>query len=219
MEYKVKNKLYRSQNAAKSFHYKQKDLVKILLEETGKYEYALDYGCGKLRYLDNMLKLTDRLYLLDSDEQLLRKQKIHEKYTSIKEYVKFIKKVKIIRLLEINNYKNRFDFILLSNVLSCVPTQKERLNILLNIENILNKKGKALIVVQYRNPEFDKYKDKQDAIKLNNGYLFKSRGQSHYYAIIDVVQLNKLIKKTSLTIIESIELNGRLFCWVTKGNK
>lgn len=216
MDYLINRGLYRSHNAAKSYHYKQKDLVDFLKIEKRKFNKVLDYGCGKLRYFHNLRTISNQLFLLDSDQQLFREQILYDKKTTIIKFASKYKNVNILTIKTIKNYYSSFDFILLSNVLSCIPIKKERENILKNIEFLLSKNGKALIVTQFENPEFKKYENKPGCIKLNNGYLFPSNNQQFYYAIIKLSELENIIKKTKLIIVETREIRGRLFCWVKK---
>lgn len=217
MKYKTKQGIYDSSIAARSKHQKQVDLVQIL-SKFSTHDMVLDYGCGKLRYFDELRKLSKNLYLLDSDIQLFKKQQIQGERTSVNEYCQKFKNVHPLTIDKIEAYQNRFDLILLANVLSAIPVYKVRVQVLDNINKLLNESGKAIIVLQYKDTYFKQYKEREGAQLQNQGYIFKTQNQVRYYAMLDDKEMKKLFSKTKLKIESITKRRGRLFIEVKKGS-
>lgn len=211
MHYKVPGGYYKSENAARSAEQKQADLLQIL-RAYPKCKKTLDYGCGKLRYFGELLDLSDTVYCLDSNEQLNRVQMIQGRPQSVTQVVKRTSNAKILLTEHRDKHSDTFDFILCANVLSAVPSQIVRLEILTDIKNLLNKKGTALIVLQYANSYFKDYSKRPRAHKIAGGYSFISGGQIRYYATIYPEMLMKMMSKADLEAISLIRKKGRLFC-------
>ena len=86
MRYTIQGQIIKSENAAKPHNQKSKVIDEYLLSKAGN-DTVLDYGCGKLRYADSLIKIGNKVTFVDSEVQLNRVQIIRGEKTNIPEYI------------------------------------------------------------------------------------------------------------------------------------
>jgi 2-polyprenyl-3-methyl-5-hydroxy-6-metoxy-1,4-benzoquinol methylase len=154
MHYWISNNIIiKSENAAKSCNQTNKLVLKYISTLSNNF-VALDYGCGKLRYTIPLCKTVKSVYAIDSIDQLSRIQVINGRKTSILSYADSTSNLNVFELSE-DHWKNQnYDVVFCCNVLSAIPNQDDRIQVLKNIKSVLKTNREALITVQYRNSYF-----------------------------------------------------------------
>lgn len=161
MHYNIKNLVIKSEYAAKSVKQPNSTILKII-SNLSKDLIVLDYGCGKLRYTIPLSKVVNLVYSIDSEEQLLRNQKINDVTANIFSYAnQYFNNVYIYDLKSVEWKYKKYDFVLCANVLSAVPLYEDRIQIIRNIINVLKQDGQAIITTQFYNSYFCTYADKK----------------------------------------------------------
>lgn len=171
----------RSENAAKPHTMPSRYLCEYIrsIEKNG---HALDFGCGKLRYSDELISKFDEVTFLDSKRQLEREQIIRGIKTKIIDYVpRYYKNANTVAFEDVDKIIGGYDFILCSNVLSAVPCRDTIDKIVLSIKRLLKSGGETLIVNQYKSSYFKKY---ETGRKHLYGYIYKNSKSVSYYALL-----------------------------------
>ena len=211
MHYNINNDIIiKSENAAKSYTQPNKYLLE-LINDFANVNRVLDYGCGKLRYTIPLCKLAKEVIAIDSNEQILRKQKIWNEMTSVMIYSNTIDNLEVYSLNDTTWKEYKYDFILCSNVLSAIPYDLDRIKVLNNIKNIIAYKGKALITTQYRNSYFTLYKMREGSIKYHDGWIIKNGSSFSFYGLISVKRLINYCIKAGLIVDDVIIHDGSAF--------
>jgi 2-polyprenyl-3-methyl-5-hydroxy-6-metoxy-1,4-benzoquinol methylase len=189
----------RSENAAKTHHQKSKELVR-LVESLDHVSSTLDFGCGKLRYLDEISATTDHLFVTDSDVQLNRQQRLLDQTTSIVELARGSNKWSALSLKHLYAEHFRFDRIFCLNVLQIIPSPRLRRSILRRLRARLKPAGELVVVVQYRNSDFARMSKLPNARRYRDGMVLTfSRGVS-FYAFIKPARLAQMIAAAGLKV-------------------
>jgi hypothetical protein len=79
--------LIKTENAAKP-EKQSSSYLNSVISNLDPVSSSFDYGCGKLRYKQVLLRTTDTLALVDSSVQLERKQMICGEYTTVRQTVR-----------------------------------------------------------------------------------------------------------------------------------
>jgi len=136
MHYKIGSQIViKTENAAKpaaqaSSHLKQ------ILASLPPVDASFDYGCGKLRYYQVLLKRTNTLTLVDSEVQLSRLQMIGGKQISIRKSVSGSNRVSVYNEREFRGLSAQFDRGFCINVLSVIPIYSVRRHVLETIRSV-----------------------------------------------------------------------------------
>lgn len=126
MRYRIADgKIIRSENAAKTHHQKSKELVRII-QVLPHVARSLDFGCGKLRYLSDLIETTDQLYVTDSEIQLGRDQRLCGVKTSILQLARSSNAWSVLSLKQLYSGILTFDRIFCFNVLQVIPSPQLR---------------------------------------------------------------------------------------------
>lgn len=110
----------------------------------------MDFGCGKLRYSDEIVSISKQVVFLDSDLQLSRSQMVRGISTSVAEYVSTHYAHAQILSFEsavAQGVHSCFDFINCSNVLSAIPCVDYLRSALCIIYSALQGGGEALLLI------------------------------------------------------------------------
>ena len=86
MRYKIAGHIIRSENTAKPLSQASGYLTEWLLSRT-RVKFALDFGCGRLRYAGCLAARCEHLTLVDSEPQIERVQQLDGTRASIPEFV------------------------------------------------------------------------------------------------------------------------------------
>ncbi|HCD3553706.1 TPA: class I SAM-dependent methyltransferase, partial [Escherichia coli] len=171
------------------------------IESTNKNGNALDFGCGKLRYSEQLVNKFETVTFLDSRRQLERVQIIRGVQTTIPDYViNNYKNANIVSYENIDKITNHYDFILCANVLSAIPCESTIHKVLSAIRELLKSDGEALIVNQYKSSYFKRY---ESGIKHLHGYIYQNSRNAFYYGLLDVDTVSKICSDNNLEIIKS----------------
>jgi len=197
MEYIVGKELIKSQNTAKS-HIQQSKAVIEYFRSQKRVTNILDFGCGKLRYADLIVKICNSATFVDSRIQLSRIQIVRGEKTTVTEYVaNHYQQCHVVAFEDIVRHSRRYDLITCTNVLSAIPCEKTVNSIFIHMQRLLNNEGKVLFVNQYRNSYFKKYKLGKRHLF---GYLFNNRNIVSYYGIIRPNQIEKLLSNAGFFV-------------------
>src|SRR5207248_3304397 len=108
---------------------------------------------------------------VDSEIQLGRKQKIGRKFCSIREYAaNCLSNVSVYSCYDRRWMKECYDVILCTNVLSAIPKQKVRTQLLQTVHDSLRSRGIFLLTTQYRNTHFSAWESHANARAFLDGY-------------------------------------------------
>lgn len=216
MHYKINEKIVvSSENAALSTQRVNKEIEKTILQ-LPKNCNALDYGCGKLRHTLVLSKVVNRVVAIDSEEQLCRNQIINGKRTSVYSYVSEMLNVEVYNTISPAWRNKEYDFILCSNVLSAIPIEETRINVLKDIFSCLKPHGKALISLQYRNTYYKQYSARDNVIEYNGGWIIRVKNQYRYYGIIMPERLLGLLCSIGFQIDKEKRKDGSIYILVQK---
>jgi 2-polyprenyl-3-methyl-5-hydroxy-6-metoxy-1,4-benzoquinol methylase len=202
MHYRVKGCLIRSENTAKPSSQASKYLIDIL-QKYAPMTHALDMGCGKLRYAVHLAALADRLTVVDSEIQLSRSQLLFGKRTTIRDLVtQRWNHARAINVREFSADTHKYDFVLCSNVLSAIPSNRARHSIIRGISLHLTARGKALFVCQYTNSFFFQQMKSNDVVKHADGFLKGTSRNASFYGLINPENLVDLVTKSKLVVVK-----------------
>jgi SAM-dependent methyltransferase len=181
MRYKVKGfGVIRSENAAKSSLQKSA-FASDMISALERVETTVDYGCGKLRYLDEIATKTDRLILVDSIIQFERQQVIFGELTCISEIAHSSNWLGTMTTREFSASHGMFDRAFLMNVLQIIPIPQIRSEVLRRIFRALKPGGELITCVQYRNSDFTRMSKMKNSFRFRDGMIIEHlRGTSFY---------------------------------------
>jgi SAM-dependent methyltransferase len=214
MKYCVKGVDIHSDRAALPSNRKSKRFL-AFLSRLGRHESCLDYGCGKLRHLEEMLSIFAFLTVVDSTAQLMKSQRIHGTETTIENFcARFEGRVRAFRLESTSQIKRRHDWAFLNNVLSAIPFRRERIRALQNVRLLLRRRGKLLLVSQYENSKFKQF---EKGVPHLDGHVYRSRRGHHFFGRISARTLIGYLRETGFEKIEIRSVKGYFF--VTAQNR
>lgn len=200
MRYTIQGQIIKSENAAKPHNQKSKVIDEYLLSKAGN-DTVLDYGCGKLRYADSLIKIGNKVTFVDSEVQLNRVQIIRGEKTNIPEYIKRnYPGCEAISIEKIESHAIRYDLITCTNVLSAIPCEETLSKVLSNIRNLLKPGGTAIFVNQHRSSYFKKHQTGQ---KHLHGYLYSGRRGHSYYGIMEKSKTEALVLSEGFELLRS----------------
>lgn len=218
MRYRVRGAgLIRSENAAKPPAQKSK-FVAELIRGLPRVEATLDYGAGKLRYLDEVMQTTDRLTVVDSTAQLERVQTVFGEKTSVREYLEERNSISVKTNKELIGGSDRFDRVFLMNVLQIVPIKSVRKAILRRLFDSLDTDGQILVSVQYRNSDFSRMARMPNAKRFRDGMLIEHLRGTSFYGFIMPKKLQCLVAEAGFCLDETKLHEGSCFIWASKRN-
>jgi SAM-dependent methyltransferase len=213
MHYKLsKDVVLKTENAAKPENQRSAYLAS-LISRLEPVDATLDYGCGKLRYQNSILKTTDTLAVVDSEIQLSREQTLNGRKTSIRSLVSRSNRTAVHNVTEFVSLSGLFDRAFCLNVLSVIPSQTTRLRVVQLIRSKLRPGASCLFVVQYRNSDFTRMKGMPNAKIWRDGILIDSLRGYSFYGLIAPERLAALIKQAGFEIAEQHLHDGSVFVW------
>lgn len=209
MHYLVGEYVVESELAAKPISQTNKKILDFI-NALPRESRVLDYGCGKLRYSLPLANKVSRVVAIDSTFQVDKIQKIGAFHTSPRMYNK--DNLFVYDLDEDEWKKYTYDVVLCANVLSAIPLNEYRFQVLQNAYDVLCKKGFLMISVQYRNSYFSSYKKREDVIHYNDGWLIKrSYNKYAFYGIPPAETIISLCYKVGFRHCEIALEDGTYF--------
>lgn len=192
MRYKFGDRVIRSENAAKSYKQKSKHVVDYFSRRP-RVERLLDFGCGKLRYSEELLAISEHVTFVDSFVQLNRTQVVRGVLSSVREYVSDNYERAVCVAFEDSNstyFLNDYDLVSCTNVLSAIACQEIMAKALGLIKSSLGESGEAIFINQYRCSSFSKFEIGKPHM---HGYVYDSRNGSSYYGLMKNSTVSELL--------------------------
>lgn len=212
MHYQVNDYIIESELAAKPTSQSNK-YVLTYINNLPNQAKILDYGCGKLRYSIPLSNRVAKVVAIDSKYQLEKIQLVNGVKTTIKEYGNNFRDNLFIYCLDSEEWKTqKYNIVFCANVLSAIPNDKYRLEILEGSKKLLDKSGYIFITIQYRNSYFTNYASRINAIKYHDGWLLpRSNDKCSFYGIVTIEKVVELCNIVGLKIFEIKRHDGSLF--------
>lgn len=174
---------------------------------------AVDYGCGKLRYLQPMLHTANRLTVVDSEVQLSRPQVIFGSKSTIRSWVGASNRITVSNTQEFAIHASGYDRGFCINVLSAIPYAFARENALRLLRQSLRPGAECLFVVQYRNSDFTRMANLPYARMWQDGILLDSLRGHSFYALISPEKLAALVRRAGFVIGDTHLNDGSVYLW------
>jgi len=212
MHYQINDYLVESELAAKPVNQTNKyvlNFINCLPHESN----VLDYGCGKLRYALQIAKRVANVVAIDSSFQIYKKQIINGIHTTVQDYAKKYHNNITVYEIDTTIWKSqKYDVVFCTNVLSAIPDDQNRLELLINAKNVITTNGYVFITIQYRNSYFKNYEFRTDTLKYNDGWLIHRNNKKYsFYGLITKQKIITLCNIASLKIFELIRHDGSLY--------
>lgn len=181
MHYSIEEITIESELAAKPTGQTNKAIIS-LINALPYSTRVLDYGCGKLRYAIPLANRVSSVVAIDSIFQVDKKQQIGSSFISPRDYHK--DNLLVCDLDDPMWKSGTYDIVLCTNVLSAIPFDNYRIQIIKNAYEVLNNDGLLMISIQYRNSYFSTYKNRKDVVPYNDGWLIKRTARKYaFYGI------------------------------------
>ena len=210
MHYQTNEFIVESELAAKPLSQTNKVVLEFIANLPNHYR-VLDYGCGKLRYAIPLASHVKSVVAIDSQDQVYSRKKIGDRVLAPCDID--IDNLIVTSVDDDRWKKQDYDVVFCTNVLSAIPFEKERFEIIENSKNVLKEKGYLFISVQYRNSYFSKYKSRDDAIPYQDGWLIR-RGKSKkcsFYAMLSAEYIMSLCQLAGFREFEVKKKDGSCF--------
>jgi 2-polyprenyl-3-methyl-5-hydroxy-6-metoxy-1,4-benzoquinol methylase len=207
--------IIRSENAAKPPSQKSQYLVD-LLSKLEKVEFSVDYGAGKLRYLEEILNTSSEVTIVDSIEQIDRAQIIFGQVQSIRDYASSKNAIHVETTKQFLECAGEYDRAFLANVLQIVPIPKIRVQILKRIFRSLKPGGQLIACVQYRNSDFTRMAKMQNSTIFKDGMIIKHLRGTSFYGFIKPDIFQSLIEQAGFRIEDRRLHDGSCYIWASK---
>lgn len=208
-------RLVKTENAAKPASQTSKFLTS-LIADLQPVARTLDYGCGKLRYVEQLLRTTELLSLVDSEIQLSRVQTLRGIRTSIRDVFRSSNRISVYNTNEFDQTHSLYDRAFCINVLSAIPLPNERLRLLTQIQRKMAPSACCLFVVQYRNSDFTRMAKLPDAEPWYDGFLLKSLRGYSFYGLITHEVLSEMLIFAGFQIVSQKFHEGSVYMWAKR---
>ena len=204
MHYKVLGRVVCTENTAKP----RKQSCRYLCDWIRIHPsvaYALDYGCGRLRYAQELAGRAEFLTLVDSEEQLSRTQMINDAETTVRAYARSEwPRSRVLSTEEFDRDQQKYDLILCANVLPVIPNCRVRAAVLRRLCAALNEDGTCLFVCQYRNSYFKEMEHFDGAVQYLDGWaVLRKNGKSTYYGLLPNKLVDRLLRRSGFELVRS----------------
>jgi hypothetical protein len=211
MHYKIKGCItIKAENAAKPWCQKSRYTSNYILR-LPMVRSSVDYGCGKLRYFDEIRARTKIAVFVDSKLQLSRTQIIRGKRTSVRAYLGAYRNSICQTVEEFKRDTLHYDRAFCINVLSTIPNLRVRTQVLRLIRRKLKRQGEAIFVVQYRNSDFTSVLKSGRGSKFLDGILIKSNGRWAFYAPIRPDKLRTFVERQGFKVVATDRNQGSIY--------
>ncbi|MCM5554522.1 class I SAM-dependent methyltransferase [Pleomorphomonas sp. NRK KF1] len=204
----------RTENAAKPASQPSKYLLSIM-SNLENVESSFDYGCGKLRYSEHILKSTSILTVVDSECQLSREQYLFGRKTSIRSLYERANVVDVYNQEEFDLVERKYDRGFCINVLSAVPSYEWRWKIVKSIHRKLATGGEVLFVVQYRNSDFSRMMRMENTRPWLDGFIIDSRRGYSFYGLLPPQRLHRFLLRAGFHVTDFKLNEGSAYMWAT----
>ena len=217
MHYKIDDIIIKSENAAKPTFTPSKDMLYFLEQHIFKTDLVLDYGCGKLRYTIPLSKMAKTVYGVDSKEQIFRYIKIKGKKTTLSDLAKKYKNIVLQTTSNKEWQEIMYDKILLSHVLSTIPHEKDRMQIVKTLHRVMHDNSILIACTNHRMSYFKKWDTSPKVEKYNDGYFVKEPIPS-YFGVINKNKLSNYFEKNAYKILQLFIKGDNTYCICKKND-
>src|SRR5581483_3422778 len=170
----------------------------------------IDLGCGKLRHLKICRDFSDNIILVDTKEQIERKQKFGDTTATMAEYVKATQdgkvKIDIVETEAFTKKKYNADIVLNVAVMDVVP-KKVRSSLVDATYNNLRANGYCILIIP-RNDSSILINCRREN-KYEDGHIFKNRGHNDftfYTNFRDPSPLLRVLTHRGFKLIEDLSI-------------
>jgi hypothetical protein len=204
MHYRARGLTIRTQNAARSIRQASRPL-RTWIDANVSGASALDYGCGRLRYARLLARVSSRLGLVDSPEQLDRESQIAGRLTTVRTTARQAwPRCRVYTVAEFwGGIAERYDFVLCANVLSAIPSLALRNRSLAALKNSLSARGRLLVVNQHTNSYFTKAKASPLASDHLDGWILRSPSGPSYFGVLRRDKVIRILRRHHFRIRDS----------------
>jgi hypothetical protein len=200
----------RTENAAKPPAQRSK-YVSGLIRKLEPVEQSFDIGCGKLRYLNDIMKVSQQVTLVDSEIQISRQQVLFGKCTSMRDLFLRSNSAEVMSVREFGIIARQFDRGFCLNVLPLIPLRKARRSLLDLVFGRLRPGAECLISVQYRNSDFTRMSKLPNARPHLDGYLIDSLRGLSFYGLIPPSKLRSLVTSAGFEVVDQVLNDGSVY--------
>lgn len=174
------------------------DFIKTMPENS----LILDLGCGSGRHCKMIIQLNNKVIGIDISKKLLRIAKRN-------------KKAMLVRgdIVNIPIKDDTFDAVIFIATLHHMNTEKDRIESLKELKRILKNKGNALISVWAYEQERFKGEEKDLFVSWTTN---EGKAYQRFYHLFSKNELEDLVKKSNLKLVESFRSDNNYFSIVSK---
>ncbi len=204
MHYKVLGRVVCTENSAKP-RKQSCQYLRDWIRHHPKVNYALDVGCGRLRYAPELAARSKVLTLVDSEEQLSRTQRIDGDLTTVRDYARSKwNNSRVLSTGEFQHDREKYDLVLCANVLPVIPSRATRTALLRRLHTALSHDGTCLFVCQYRNSYFKDMQNFDGAVKYLDGWaVLRGDNKSTYYGLLCGEKLVRMLERNEFEVVRS----------------
>ena len=113
--------------------------------------------------------------------------------------------------------QEKYDLVFCTNVLSAIPFDALREELIGNAYSVLTEKGQLFITVQYRNSYFSQYDHREDVERFEDGWLIlKDKQKGMFYAPLTSEYIVKLCKKSGFESFNVYNKDGSCYIIAAK---
>lgn len=172
---------------------------------------SFDYGCGKLRYADPILRTTETLTVVDSEIQVARTQVIQGRTTTVRGLARRSNRMAALNVMQFSHIRDEFDRGFCINVLPVIPFFSARRHVLKLLRQRIRPGGTCLFVVQYRNSDFNRMRSLPNARRWRDDFLIDSLRGFSFYGLISPRELSALVTGSGFEIVDQFLSDGSVF--------
>lgn len=212
MRYRISDEItILSENAAKPGSQRSKYLHNYI-NSLSPVSSSFDMGCGKLRYLESILAVSDRVALVDSEIQLSRMQQLGGRgLSSIREVCLGSNVIAPFNVEEFKDHPEYFDRGFCLNVLPIIPFESERLHVISIARGKLIKGSSCFFVHHYHNKEYRNLKYRESAFEFGDGFILKSLRGYSFFAILKHTYVADLIERCDFEVVSRTLIHGACY--------
>lgn len=173
--------------------------------------HVLDLGCGKLRHTIPLARRVAKVTAVDSREQIDREQSISgESGWTVRRFAEErCNNIRVFALDEPQWLKRRFDRVVIAYVLSAIPHVADRLEVLRQAKDVLNRRGgEILIATNFANSRFKDWEQNKQARRYRDGYLITNAHGTSFYGMITLDKLRDYAARVELDVISATTHHG-----------
>lgn len=212
MRYNItKQIVVRSENAAKPLVQRSKYLHQYI-SSLPTVRSSFDLGCGKLRYAESILSVSNSVSLVDSEIQISRSQLLGgASETSIRNICNGSNTLRCFNIDEFENGPDIYDRGFCLNVLPIIPFESERNRVVSIARSKLSRGSMCYFVHHFRNKEYRRMRHMENAFPFEDGFVIKSLRGHSFFAALGHEYTAALIERGSFRIVSRRLIHGACY--------